>query len=96
MTKRLNKAQRAELIELLSEINSGNLIGLSSVPELFRDWPIWSAGENMPGYMPDSPYCLFHTERAARGHCRALEREPGGSAYVSDMMPCTLREVLGQ
>ncbi len=50
----------------------------------------------MPGYLPESPYCLFLTDRAARGYCRELEREVGhrDGGYVSDYMPTTLRDVL--
>lgn len=109
MAKRLTKAQRQLLLAAIDAINSDigisttcalrNYVCNSPAESVWfdnvgLDWPIWSAGENMPGYMPDSPYCLFLTERAARGHCRALEREPGGSAYVSDYMPVTLREML--
>ncbi len=107
MTKRLNKTQRALLLNIISDINSEEAMSIGDLldkhtfspgaKDLFLlDHPIWSAGENMPGYLPESPYCLFLTRRAARGYCRSLEREAGRGAggYVTDWMPTTLREVL--
>lgn len=96
MPKRLNKSQRAAMLNIIDDYNRDELQNFDEydVPEWFLDWPLWSAGENMPGYMPQTPYCLFLTERAARGHCYALEREAGGQNYVSDYMPVTLRELL--
>jgi hypothetical protein len=104
MPKRLNKTQRNALLDLISATNDQTLHTMRAMqiwltdeelPEWFLDWPIWSAGENMPGYMPDSPYGLFLTERAARGYCRELERTGAKAAgYVTDRMPTTLREIL--
>ena len=105
MPKRLTKSQHAAMLDLIAEVNRNDIttrtelmVGLAEneLPEWFADWPLWSAGENTPGYMPDSPYRLFLTERAARGYCRELEREGGGRDYVSDYMPTTLREVLAR
>lgn len=102
--RRLNKAQRAELRHIVDCVNDGTIqdrrafdimVLDGEAPEWFLDWPLWSAGENMPGYMPDSPYSLFMTERAARGYCRELERQPGGRDYVSDFMQTSLREIFG-
>lgn len=101
--KRLTKEQRATMLDIISAVDREEISTLLGAAEYagdawrpwFADWPIWSAGENLPGYMPDSPYCLFLTNRAARGYCRELERQEGGGDYVSDYMPVTLREVLG-
>lgn len=97
MTKgkcRLNKIERQLMLHLLDMSNSGEDLcnGKHTIPNWCWDWPIWSAGKNMPGYLPETPYMLFLTERAAKGHCRELEREPGGRDYVSDYMATTLRE----
>ena len=100
--KRLSKQQRLDLLELIDAVNGDDLTSRkelvaymsdNELPEWMAFWAIYSAGENMPGYMPDSPYCLFLTDRAARGYCRELEPEPGGG-YVSDYMPATLYDVL--
>lgn len=100
MPKRLTKSQRREMLDIISEVNGEQIRSIADLPddmpEWFLDWPLWSAGENMPGYLPDSPYSLFLTERSARGYCRELEREAGGRDYVSDMMPVSLREVLAK
>ena len=96
--KRLTKAQRRDLLNVIQDINAEDIRCIADLPddmpEWFIDWPLWSAGENMPGYLPDSPYCLFLTERSARGYCRELERQEGGEGYVSDYMPTSLREIL--
>lgn len=102
MPKRLNRNQRLLLLEMIDDVNSEDITSLADLCEkhgvsdklFLLDWTIYSAGENMPGYLPESPYCLFLTDRAARGYCRELEREPGGRDYVSDYMPTTLREYL--
>jgi hypothetical protein len=108
--KRLSKTQRADMLEIIQAVNAGSIatyggawdildINDDDVPEWewVLDWPLWSAGENMPGYLPDSPYCLFLTERAAIGYCRELEHEEGhkSGGYVTNYMPVTLREILG-
>ena len=102
--KRLNKAQRAGLLELIERINgeritsrdgAAEFLETEGLPAWLLDWSIWSAGENMPGYLPDTPYTLFATERAARGYCRELEREGARAAgYETDYLPVTIREVL--
>lgn len=100
MPKRLSKSQRALMLGIIGDINSEDIRSIADLPEdmpqWFLDWPLWSAGENMPGYMPDSPFCLFLTERAAIGYCRELEHEEGhrDGGYVSDYMPVTIREIL--
>ena len=98
MTKRLTKTQRRLMLEIIYDINDETITNRNNLPEdmpaWFLDWPLWTAGENMPGYLQDSPYCLFLTERAARGYCRELERQGSNGNYVSDMFPTTLREVL--
>src|SRR5262249_39309507 len=104
MPKRLNKGQRAGLLSLIEAVNSETITSKASafefienagLPAWLIDWPIWSAGENMPGYLPDTPYTLFATERAARGYCRELEREGARAAgYETDYLPVTIREVL--
>lgn len=99
MPKRLNKKQRAEMLELISAVNSEQVSKCEEArelnyPEWFLDWPLYSAGENMPGYMPDSPYCLFLTDRSARGYCRELESSWEDDSYVTDIIPTTLREIL--
>lgn len=100
MPKCPSKSQRAQMLDVISGINSGEISSITDLPEdmpqWFLDWPLWSAGENMPGYTPDSPYCLFLTERAAIGYCHELEREDGhrNGGYVSDYMPVTIREIL--
>jgi hypothetical protein len=102
--KRLNKRQRAALLDLISDVNSEDCHTIADAIErldnpkltFLLDWPIYSAGENVPGYLPDSPYTLFHTERAARGYCRELESESGHTdgGYVCDIIPTTLRDQL--
>lgn len=98
--KRLTAARRLQLREIISAYNSENFRRaeelLDEAPDWFRDWPLWSAGENMPGYMPDSAYTLCMTERAARSVCRDLERDGAfGAGYVTDIIPTSLREVMG-
>jgi hypothetical protein len=98
MPKRLSKVQRFAILNIINGVNDESIRSQTDLPEnmpaWFLDWPLRSAGENMPGYMPDSPCCLFLTERSARGYCRELERQPGGRDYVSDFMPTSLREIL--
>ena len=98
MPKHLTKSQRLDMLAIIGAYNQENPNEVRSLltdaPPWFRHWPLWSAGENMPGYLPDSPYCLFLTERAARGYCRELERSANGRDYVSDYMPVTLHELL--
>ena len=105
MPKRLNKRYRALMLDIISDINSETTRDLGEVyalldehgaPTWLLDWPIWTAGENMPGYMPESPYCLFLTERAAIGYCRELEHEDGhrDGGYVSDYMQTSISEIL--
>lgn len=100
MPKRPNKAHRAAMLDIIQSINDETLTSMSDLkkrladdglPSWYIDWPLWSAGENMPFYMPDSPYCLVLTESAARGYCRELDRD---SLYVTDYMPTSLREIL--
>jgi hypothetical protein len=98
----MNKAQIKETVrEIVQAYNEGNASYMELLDEVegkdrdaILDYPLWSAGENMPGYMPEAPYCLFMTERAARGYCRQLAREAGGGEYVQDMMQVTLRDGL--
>lgn len=103
--KRLTKQNRLAMLDVIDRVNSAEITSLSDLsdhltendlPEWFAEWTLWSAGENMPGYLPESPYCLFLTERAAIGYCRELEREEGHSdgGYVSDYMPISLRDIL--
>jgi hypothetical protein len=94
----MNKAQRATMLQIIADINDESIRSQADLPEdmpaWFLDWPLFSAGENMAGCMPDSPYVLFYTERAARGYCRELESTQGGTDYVSDIIPTCLRETL--
>lgn len=103
MPKRLSKVQRKRMLDLIERVNDGQITSRRELLDYIAEcgweqwlasWTVYSAGENMPGYMPDSPYSLFLTERAARGYCYYSDREPGGQAYVSDYMPVTLLEVL--
>jgi hypothetical protein len=96
MPMHLTTADRRRVLDVIEAFN-GDAYNQAKelaedLPDRLLDHTIYSAGENMPGYMPDSPYLLFFSERAARGHCRALES--GGRDYVSDYMPITLREML--
>lgn len=98
MPKRLNKTQRQMMLEII-EFYNNNMVSTKAdmpddMPTWFLNWPLYSAGENMPGYMPDSPYSLFLTRRAAIGYCRSLESEDSGSAYVTDLIPTSLAELL--
>jgi hypothetical protein len=98
----MNKAQvKAKVREIVQAYNEQSVAYRELLDEVegkdrdaILDYPLWSAGENMPGYMPETPYSLFMTERAARGYCRQLAREAGGSEYVQDMMQVTLRDGL--
>jgi hypothetical protein len=92
--KTMTKEQRALMLDIIGIINRQEKMDVEGMPAWFLDWPLWTAGENMPGCMPDSPYCLFFTERAARGYCRELRRESGGSEYVQDWNATTLRDWL--
>lgn len=100
MPKRLTPARRLQMLKIIDAINSEDFAKAQKLadeaPEWFMDWPLWSAGENMPGYMPDSPFCLMLTERAAIGYCRELEREDGHreGGYTTDIIPTTLRDQL--
>ena len=91
---RLRPQQRAALLDVLQQVNAGEFHAIVDIPEWMLDWPLWSAGENLPGCLPENPYRVFHTERATRGYCRFLERECGGGPYVTDYQPITLREIL--
>jgi len=107
MPKTLTTKQRAALQQLIEEVNHKFVRNLSEAEMWLEanigngsgwllDWPVFSAGENMPGYMPESPYSLFLTERAARGYCRELTGGVGKErdGYVSDYMTVSIREVL--
>ncbi len=75
--------RRKAIREILSQDPQPSL---SDIPEHLRNELVYSAGESMPGYMPDSEPAFFATEREARGYARSLGSSRDYVAFV-DCVP---------